>query len=430
MSQNQWNQFFACGLGRSAAELKDPASAAGNFCALYTDALLSALKGQAPDAFRPEPPMDSQWRYVGTAALRDYLAKEVPRRVIAKGFADRVNQNPDAIVIASDNWVSRVPRIAAPSPGPILAAPLNPTLLNVATRMVNETIIGASVRAGAAPLRAAEIELNRLEREFAETAKAIEPEFGPDHFETECGFKVRGTSVDEVFAFRAAKVERLGNKLVRITQQDEPCVSVLFRFTNNTCAVLPAIHGYLAALTFEEGELIDIAYEPAATNHRWSAYQERMGELRNLRGIIAAATQNGYFRLENENAFPLARRLQYEKSIDPTLSIYAAYAYHDLQRRDIITDICGYLRSDIGATLFDLELLARRLVDKAVEPNQRIVPFFPLLSQGWSLLNANRVRKHRVLEEVEPLMKSSLWTLFDSEAFEKIKEPMAKGELL
>jgi hypothetical protein len=155
-----------------------------------------------------------------------------------------------------------------------------------------------------------------------------------------------------------------------------------------------------------------------------------MSRLRRLRVVIAAATQNGYFRLEETDSFDLARRMQSEKSIDPTLSVYAAYAYYDLQRKDIIRQMAEYLRDGIGVTLFDLVLLGRRLVDKEVKPQDRIVPFFPVLSQGWALLNANRVKRHPVLERIEPAMKSSLWTLFDGGAFDPLKETIARGEVL
>jgi hypothetical protein len=47
------DQFFACFLGKTAAEIKDPATAAGNYTALYTNALLDALKGARPDVLEP-----------------------------------------------------------------------------------------------------------------------------------------------------------------------------------------------------------------------------------------------------------------------------------------------------------------------------------------------------------------------------------------
>jgi hypothetical protein len=422
---NPVDQFFACGLGKTAAELKDPASAAGNFSALYTEALLSALKGEAPDALNPEPPTDPNWRYVGTVTLRDYLAKEVPKRVVSKNLVGKVNQNPDAIVIASENWVSRVPRDGAGPAVPAPPSPPPPTPQSVTDALLTSAITGASLSRG---VTRGDLSTH-LETQIVDTARLIKPPFGPDHFETECGIKVRGARITDVFA-RRNEVERLGEELVRIHPGNDRAFSVLLQFDNNVCAVVPAIRGYLAALTFEEGELVDVAYEPATTNSRWPGYQQKMSELRRLRAVIAAATLNGYFRLEEADSFGLARRMQYEKSIDPTLSVYAAYAYYDLQRQDIVRQMAGYLRDGIGVTLFDLVLLGRRLVDKEVKPQDRIVPFFPLLSQGWALLNANRVKRHPALERIEPEMKSSLWTLFDSRVFDPIKETIARGDVL
>jgi hypothetical protein len=428
---NPVDQFFACGLGKTAVELKDPISAANNFSALYTDALLSALNGKAPAAFIPEPPTDPNWRYVGTATLRDWLAADVPKRVISRNLTGKVNQNPDAIVIASGNWVSRVARDAgAPVSIPPSPPPLTPQTM--VSELVNSTISGVAP-VSTRKLRdwgSAETRLSNFEREFSNAAKAIEPTFGPDHFESECGIKVRGAQVVDVFAPRVASSDQLGGELVRIYRGNEPCVSVLLRFDNSACAVVPSIHGYLAALTFEEGELVDVAYEPATTNYRWQEYQNKMRDLRRLRAVIATATQNGFFRLDGASALSLARQMQHGKGIDPTLSVYAAYAYHDLQRKDIIQEMIGFQEADIGATLFDLQLLARRLVGKEIKPEDQIVPFFPLLSQGWALLNANRVKRHPVLKQVEPRMKDSLWTLFDDRAFGSLRDVMKAGEVL
>jgi hypothetical protein len=426
------DQFFACGLGKTAAEIKDPTGAATNFSALYSDALLSALKGEASEALRAEPPTDPAWRYVGSASLRDYLAQEIPRRIIQKNLAGKVNQNPDAIVIDSGNWISRVNRGAVPQVRRDLPTPPPPTLATAANTLLNSVIAGTPLPPPsafeAAPAR--HLESLLLQKQLSDSANVIVPPFGPDHFETECGIKVRGAGVLEVFAQRVLEARLLDPATIRIGTGSDPCVSVLLRFDTNTCAVIPAINGYLAALTFANGDLVDVSYEPATTNFRWQSYQGNMNELRRLRSIIAAAAENGHFRLNDANASTLARRMQYAKGIDPTLGIYAAYAYYDLQKRDLIRQMCGYMRDDIGAVLFDLELLGRRLFEKGLTPTDRIVPFFPMLAQGWALLKANRFQAHPVLAKVQPCMKSSLWTLFGSEAFEPLKLAIANHDIL
>ena len=69
------DQFFACALGRTAAEVKDPAIAAGNFSALYTNAMLDALTGACADLLEPGDDPADAFRYVRPDDLAEYLEK-------------------------------------------------------------------------------------------------------------------------------------------------------------------------------------------------------------------------------------------------------------------------------------------------------------------------------------------------------------------
>ena len=121
--------------------------------------------------------------------------------------------------------------------------------------------------------------------------------------------------------------------------------------------------------------------------------------------------------------------MQYEKGIDPTLAVYAAYAYADLQEVKRISEMSALLRREIGATIFDLELLGRGVLGRAIEPRDRIVPFVPVLSQGWSLLSAHRVRLHPRLRGIETSLLESLWSMFDKVGLEKLAEALLTGEV-
>ena len=102
------DQFFACRLGKTAAEIRDPAEAANGFLALYTAAFLDALSGLAPSLLESGNEAGDTARYVMPARLRDYLDTEMPRRIVASRLVGRVNQSPDAIVLAHTNWLSKV----------------------------------------------------------------------------------------------------------------------------------------------------------------------------------------------------------------------------------------------------------------------------------------------------------------------------------
>jgi hypothetical protein len=80
-------------------------------------------------------------------------------------------------------------------------------------------------------------------------------------------------------------------------------------------------------------------------------------------------------------------------------------------------------------TFFDLELLGRRLVGARLDRQQRVIPFVPLLSQGWSLLRAHRVQMHPALSGIEENMQASLWTQFDSRGIEKLEGALLSGDL-
>jgi hypothetical protein len=265
---------------------------------------------------------------------------------------------------------------------------------------------------------------------LVETAERIEKPFGPDHFETQCGFKVRGARIVEFFVPRA-RGELLGGAgdILRIDQLEGPAASVLLRFQGNIGTVIPAVRGFVAALTFDEGELVDVAYEPSANTERGQIYGYEMHEVRALRAVAAAASQHGRFQLEQEDAIKLAERMQQMKGNDPTLSVYAAYAYHDLQEIERIRAMSAYQLDDLGVTLFDLALLGRALVGKRVGPDDRIVPFFPLLSQGWALLHAHRFKLHPALDGIERTMRESLWSLFDAAGLEKLRRAMQTREV-
>jgi hypothetical protein len=122
--------------------------------------------------------------------------------------------------------------------------------------------------------------------------------------------------------------------------------------------------------------------------------------------------------------------MQDNKGIDPTLAVYAAYAYHDLQQIGRIAEMSDYLRRDVGATFFDVELLARRLGRRKLDRGNRVVPFLPMLGQGWALLSAHGIQLHPELQAVAHSVKDSLWTLYDAIGCDTLRKLMATGEFL
>jgi hypothetical protein len=266
--------------------------------------------------------------------------------------------------------------------------------------------------------------------DLADAAEKIAKPFGPAVFDTECGIKVRGARMVDAFSTRAklGAIARDGQQL-QIEDIEGPAASVVVTFEGGEGTLVPCMPGFITGLTVQDGELVDIACEPCATNWRWDEYAKRADEIRLLRGVASSSALHGRFQLDSDVAGDLARKMQYAKSIDPTMGVYAAYAYYDLQTVGRIDEMSNALRSDLGVSLFDVELLARKLVGRQVTVDDPIIPFVPLLSQGWHLLKAHGIRLHPALDGIERTMRDSLWSLFGSDGVEQLRNALLTKEV-
>lgn len=119
--------------------------------------------------------------------------------------------------------------------------------------------------------------------------------------------------------------------------------------------------------------------------------------------------------------------MQFAKGIDLSMALYTAYAYHDLQRRDLIKSMQSYLRGDLGWAFFDISLLSGDLSGALRE--HRVLPPFPMLSQGWPLLSAFRIRLPGSLQQLQQHLLPTLWTMFDQGGVAVLATAINSGEI-
>ena len=206
-------------------------------------------------------------------------------------------------------------------------------------------------------------------------------------------------------------------------------------FSDGRGALIPAIPGFIASLTYEQdedGELANITYEPSDNTANWAALQAELPTLRELRGVIAAATRLGVFRPDDaEDQVRLIDRLRRAKGLDPSMALYAAYALHALAQRDAIAQMQRDLKMGIGLTLFDVAMLASAGRQQKAHVDADVFPAVPLLSQGWALLDAFAVALPPSLEgKLFQHLESSLWTLFKPEGVQLIQSAITTGEIV
>jgi hypothetical protein len=113
--------------------------------------------------------------------------------------------------------------------------------------------------------------------------------------------------------------------------------------------------------------------------------------------VAAAFASTGKLRtLASEDAVSFARLLRKDKRLDPTLGIYAAYAYaladDDAGTESVYSYFNSYQRYNyVSAPLpipFDVALLGGALGKSRRFPSSLKAPFCPMMSLGWSMLDA------------------------------------------
>jgi len=407
--------FFAATLGAPSHEVRDPQDSSKRYSAVYTDELLASLNGTYSEALVTDPA--DGMLVLRPRPLKKQLERKVPARIAQLlGNAVPVTQTPDARITSDDDaWLARFPAAAPadfanesmPFPAAPVSTPVTPPSVASATRSALRTAVSS-----ATPVSdAIDVLSVGVGNKVADEVMRDAASFGPLHFETQCGFKVRGARVRAAFIDKGG-ADLFDDSLIRVNLPGRPASNVLIELTDGRGVLLPAVQDFVASLSFEEGELRNVAYEPSDNTSRWQMYAAQQNEMSALRSLIASSARVGGFRLDREDAPQLTERIRFAKSIDPTMALYAAYSYHNLGRRDLIRDMQRYLRDDIGVTFFDLAMLA----GDAIPPrpgDQRIFPFVPMLAQGWSLLDAFAIRLPDSLARLRHSVGTSLWTVFD-----------------
>lgn len=210
--------------------------------------------------------------------------------------------------------------------------------------------------------------------------------------------------------------------------------SVLIQFDGGTGTVLPGIDGYFGHVFVENGVVTNVNYAPARENDLWEVYDNQRNRLEALRATVAAAARLGVFRIAANEARSFADKIRILKAIDPTLGLYAAYAYASAGLVNEVASVLDYMRDDLRFELFDVAMLARRGVVPSEAPAggraMPILPFCPMLRQGWALLPVRDAKLARVIESAHQWLLPGLWTTFAPEGVDFLRQVIDDGILL
>jgi hypothetical protein len=294
--------LYASARGKPSHEVADSGKAATeavkSFSALYTEVLLEYLNGMHQRVLHRDREDGKEFGVLFLGELADILKKDVPQRLKAKLGGDlKISQYPDDNICreTANAWLARIrfpgrggrPSRAGRPVIPVSRATTEPPF--TVSNALFSYVLEGDLRKWNEVLG-----VNEGGAEIASLKRAITTyvaPFGPMHFETGCGFKVRGARVVRTVQHDVT-VELLDateGSVIRVSGVP-PCGSiVLLVLENGSGAVVPALPDFIAALSFDGGQLIDVSYEPSDNSWRWGEYAAHADELRSLRASIAAS---------------------------------------------------------------------------------------------------------------------------------------------
>jgi hypothetical protein len=416
--------FYAALPGSPAAEVPVGQSAP-NFEGLFTSCFLSAFQSPIESMVRTVNGV----RVVPNRNLKVYLEGEVTKRAEAKAI--RLHQKPDASITSDDTaYIGRAADLQVGSASP---PPSGITLRDVLGQQLKIAgageVVSARVGTPINPVEAANattafanVQKNILEATVtAQKAISFSPSLG--------GLVVSGAQVAEIEGGPNAKAQLLGGDpaTAQIQFLGVPAASVVLRFGNGSGTVVAALRGFICSVVVDEFGVSSVNYIGIG--------QGRDERIERLHAAVAAAAQFGVFRIDGEagtlsnRAASFGDRIRVGKGTDPSLGLYAAYAYAQAGLIEQVRSVGSFMRDSLQIDLFDIAMLGRQLSKPGAMDSKRVFPFCPMLAQGWNFLRVLQVDIAPGIDKARDHLRRGLWTTFDSEGVAIMTDLLRSGKV-
>ena len=421
--------FYATLPGDPALEVP-VADAVKNYHAIFTECILKGLEGTVQEVVEQvtEPP-PTRW-LIRSRKLKSYLEQAVPDA--ASKVSIKLQQDPEIriesdlpnflVEVAVPKGLTREP--APPSP----PAPRATSFSDLVEGYKQSEYFNRNV-----PLPTRTKELAQ-ESDFRPAMDRLLEAKGRESFETRTGFTVIGAPVTDAIVTRSKSdlFQEANAYQVRVHKDESSgrARSTLIKFGNGNCIVLAVLPGFIGTVVVEDERVVNVNYTPARYTPRYDEYSAVADEIEKRRAFVAVAARHGSFRIEREKAAEYANYLRMLKSFDPTLGLYAAYAYAQVGEFEQVESVYRYMSYEPEPILFDVALLANKLPESYSSDDYRnIAPFCPMLTQGWALIEPSRDKIPEVIFQAGRHLVPSLWTTFRPEAADLLWSAIEKGEL-
>lgn len=427
--------FYATLPGDPALEAPTP-DAVKNYRGIFTECLLKGLKGEVPDVIVDigHKHLNETRCVIPSWELKPYLEEKVPE--VASSISIKLQQDPDIRVESHPpNFLAEVVPPSTPSVPRTqsLLGPQSVSFRHVVRSLKSDRFFQGQITYGDLPPDTSDVAQHS---DFANAMDRLLGATGRESFETRTGFTVVGTAPMRAAATdtQCDLFEEYGAYQIRVHERQDKAwpQSLLVQFSNGQGIPLAVLPGFIGTIVVEEERVVNVTYLPSRNTGKFNEYQHVASEIEKRRAYVAVAARNGSFRFDQGfEALDAARFLRVMKGVDPTLGLYASYAYAQAGEFEGVDSVYEYMSYELEPILFDVALLANKLPKPSLfsKDQHPIAPFCPMLTQGWALLKPYERQLPTAVRKAGRDLVPGLWTTFGTKGVEILWSAIDKGEL-
>ena len=413
--------FYATAPGDFAYEVPEKNGNTILYNSLYLEHLLKALQGKVPSLLSPDRTTQN-CQLVLSHNLRKYLENEVPTAAAQRGLPS-IQQPIGQPASIAPKYLSRILRSS------IADQPDDETLAWEADAIPKK---GRKNRSWNIPKDKAGRTGYGLEKKNVPEIflQSVDPEISGT------GFLITGVEDCSIIVDHGkAKIKKVDAGMlaeVKVTPGTRTALLVIkgeFEFG----IPLAVLQGFTGRVQIHKDRVLNLSYIPSVDNPKYEQYRSYRDKVEMPRAAVAAYMRNGEFIINapGSEINRLAGYFRHEKALDPTLGLFAAYAYAQKNDFDSAYDVFKFMSQEREPVLFDVALLALDVINPEYNDhniNYTTAPFCPVLTQGWNFWNMNEDRKEDAYSFLSKCLLPSMWTTFNQKGINYIIENIFKNE--
>lgn len=277
--------------------------------------------------------------------------------------------------------------------------------------------------------------IDHLESNLIKNSELIYDSKGRESFETQTGFTIIGLEIKDLLANCDKQIfSENNNQQIRMFPI-ENSNSALIILKNGNSIPVAILNGYIGTLVFDKNQLLTVNYTPSRNNHKYNSFKRNENKINFVRAFVASAANEGLdYSKTFRNEFIEGGRFNYsdagsylrqEKSIDPSLGLYAVYAYMQEGKFKEIKSVYRYMQMEDGNMIFDVAMLSNMLKNE----RGKLAPFCPMIAIGWAYRQKFEHFLHTGIVKASNFLVPSLWTTFDKEGTEILVRLFSENQI-